>query len=87
MKSFAVKHPSGITFTYQFCETCGTKIYKEGDSENMKGVFIVQAGTLDQTDGKGIEDVKLGAELWIKNRVDWLGEREGAMQCQEFPWS
>lgn len=88
LKTFAVKHPSGITFTIHFCENCGTKIYKVGDSDGMKGVFIVQAGTLDLADGEkglGIKDVKVGAELWIKNRVGWLEEREGAMQCQEFP--
>jgi hypothetical protein len=87
LKSFAVKHPSGITFTIHFCETCATKIYKEGDSDGLKGVFIVQAGTLDLADGEkgmGIKDVKVGAELWIKNRVGWLEERKGAMQCQEF---
>ncbi|KUJ13280.1 uncharacterized protein LY89DRAFT_651401 [Mollisia scopiformis] len=87
LKTYALKHPAGMTLTYHFCETCGTKIYKEGDADAFKGVFIVQAGTLDSAEGEkemGLKDVKIGAELWVKERVGWLGEQPGAVQCQEF---
>lgn len=70
-----------------WCENCGTKIYKEGDAEAFKGIAILQAGTLDGEEKEGgmrLEDVKVGAELWVKNRVGWLGERVGTGQCQEF---
>lgn len=106
LKSFSLKHPAGMKFTYYFCENCGTKIYKEGDGKGLVGVAIVQAGTcmssfsvhlrlwfengvkltnfvVDHTDGEeglGIEDVKIGAELWVKNRVGWL-ERERERCC------
>ena len=72
---------------YHFCNTCGTKIYKEGDQGAFLGMAIVQAGTLDK-DGEGesmgIADFKIGAELWVKERVGWLSEIEGAGQCLEF---
>jgi hypothetical protein len=74
-----------MTLTLHFCENCGTKIYKEGDAETFKGIAVVQAGTLDGGDG-GMElgDVKVGAELYVKDRVGWLGEREGTGQMREF---
>jgi hypothetical protein len=32
----------------------------------------------------GVSDVKLGAELWVKERVKWLGAMEGTAQCVKF---
>jgi hypothetical protein len=61
-----------MTLTIYFCENCGTKIYKEGSADAFKGVAIVQAGTLDGGVGEkveGIEDVKIGGELYVKDRV------------------
>ena len=46
-------------------------------------MFIVMAGTLDE--GIELNDVKVGAELFVKHRVEWLSELKGAAQCQEFP--
>jgi hypothetical protein len=83
IKSFGKKHESGMTLTIYFCENCGSTIYKEGDSDGFKGVAIIQAGTLDGQEMK-LEDIKLGAELYVKHRVGWLGEMTGAIQCQEF---
>ena len=74
-----------MILTLHWCEICGTKIYKEGDAEAFKGIAIVQAGTLDEGDG-GLEigEVKVAVELYVKDRVGWLGEREGTAQCQTF---
>jgi hypothetical protein len=72
-----------MTLMVYFCENCGSTLYKEGDSDLFKGVIIVQAGTLDDQEMK-LEDVKLGAELYVKHRVGWLGEMKGVAQCQEF---
>jgi hypothetical protein len=83
IKSFEKKHESGMTLTVHFCDNCGSTLYKEGDSEVFKGVAIVQAGTLDGQEMK-LEDVNLGAELYVKYRVGWLGEMKGTAQCQEF---
>jgi hypothetical protein len=82
LKTFSLTHPTGMTLKYHFCETCGTKIYKEGDQGAFVGMAIVQAGTLDG--GMEVGDVKLGAELWVKERVKWLGAMEGTAQCAEF---
>ncbi|KAF8852685.1 DUF636 domain protein [Acephala macrosclerotiorum] len=87
LKTFSMKHPSGMTLTIRFCENCGTKIYKTGDDPAFAGVNIVQAGTLDHADGEkgmGIKDVKVGVELWVSERVGWLGEHAGVAQCQTF---
>jgi hypothetical protein len=68
---------------FSFCGNCGSTIYKEVlDAEPYKGIFIVMAGNLDE--GIELSDVKIGAELWVKHRVQWLGELKGAAQCQEF---
>jgi hypothetical protein len=81
-------HPSGMTLKYHFCEKCGTKIYKEGNGFGFVGMSILQAGTLDGKGGEGegmrIEDMKVGAELYVKDRVSWVGETAGAGQCREF---
>jgi hypothetical protein len=84
LKTFSLTHPSGMALKYHFCETCGTKIYKEGNQGAFVGIAIVQAGTLDGRDGMGVGDVKLGAELWVKERVKWLGAVEGIAQCAKF---
>jgi hypothetical protein len=86
LKTFSLAHPTGMTLKYHFCETCGTKMYKEGDQGAFVGMAIVQAGTLDGGEGNemGVGDVKLGAELWVKERVKWLGAMEGIAQCAGF---
>jgi hypothetical protein len=88
LKSYSVTHESGLAFKYNFCETCGTALYKE-NAVAFEGKVILLAGTLDKEDGKdgehGIEGVNVQAELWIKHRVAWLGALEGVAQCQEFP--
>lgn len=62
------------------CGECGTAIYKEGDSDDLKGMAIVQAGTLDE----GLNSASPEAELWIKHRAEWLGPLKGAGQMMEF---
>jgi hypothetical protein len=78
-----------MTLTIYFCENCGTKIYKEGSADAFKGIAIVQASTLDgrigeKVEGMGIEDVKIGGELYVKDRVGWLQGRDGTGQMREF---
>jgi len=71
-----------MTLTIYFCGNCGSAVYKVGDSEAFKGTVIVQAGTLDGQ--MKLADVKLGAELWVSQRVPFLGALEGVGQMQEF---
>jgi hypothetical protein len=83
LKSFPTIHESGMTLTIHFCSNCGSTIYKEGDGDNFKGTVIVQAGTLDKGDLE-LENVNVGAELWVKQRGAWLGDMKGVAQLQEF---
>lgn len=83
LKDFSIPHESGMTLTTHFCSNCGSCVYKEGDSEAFKGTVIVQAGTLDKG-GMELNDVKPGAELWVKQRVPWLEELKDVAQLQEF---
>lgn len=75
-----------MILTLHFCVKCGTKIYKEITGDAFKGLLIVQAGTLDGGgEGEmGLEDVKVQAELWVKERVGWVKERADAKQMSEF---
>ncbi len=73
-------HEVGLKLTLSFCERCGTTCFKTAD--NMEGVVIVLAGTLD---GEGLEQAKPEAELWNKHRVSWLPELKSAMQMDGFP--
>jgi hypothetical protein len=72
-----------MTLTVHFCSNCGSTVYKEADSEMFKGTVIVQAGTLDKG-GMELDNVKPGAELWVKQRVPWLEDMKGVAQLQEF---
>ena len=82
--SYTVTHESGLEFTYKFCQKCATKIYKMND-EAFKGIFVVQAGTLDDgTGGIGLGDMKPAAEMYVKYRVGWLEGMKGLEQAQEF---
>jgi hypothetical protein len=88
LKSFVAKHETGINFTVKFCSTCGSTIFKDAAETNDFGdVFIVMGGTLDKEAGEdtmGVDDVKVGTELWTKYRPTWLEAIPGAGQCQEF---
>jgi hypothetical protein len=83
LKDYAATHETGMILTLNFCTNCGTMVYKEADSEMFKGVMLVQAGTLDGAE-MGLGDVKLGAELYVKQRVGWLKGLDGVAQLQEF---
>lgn len=79
-------HETGLAMTFYSCSKCPSTLFKEAKA-GFPGVLIVFAGTLDaDADGRdGLE--ALGApqaELWVKYRLPWLREVEGAKQCQEF---
>ncbi|KAH0537564.1 hypothetical protein FGG08_005663 [Glutinoglossum americanum] len=67
--------------TTSFCGDCGTTISKVVEGfEKFKDVVIVEAGTLDE--GQGFENFKIDAELYAKNRADWVKEIAGARQVE-----
>jgi hypothetical protein len=48
----------------------------------LGGLRLCRLGTLDRgihekVEGVGIEDVKIGGELYVKDRVGWLQGRDG----------
>jgi len=82
LKSYVVPHQSGMDLTLYFCSNCGRTLYKEGSADAFKGTVIIQAGSVDE--GNTLENFKVGGELWVKQRVPWLGALDGAGQLQEF---
>jgi hypothetical protein len=72
-----------MKMAFSFCGDCGVNISKTGDHDAFKGLVIVQAGTLD--DAAGIVKAKPMAELYVKDRVEWVPEFSGVGQIQEFP--
>lgn len=68
------------------CVSCGVGIYKQSDAPGQENIALVFAGTVDGAlgDGERIGGVVANAELWVQDRVGWLGEVSGAAQCQKF---
>jgi len=71
-----------MTLTYSFCSKCGCNVSKVGDSEALRGVVIVQAGSLDTIEG--IEEAEPADELYVSRRVPWLPALVGKGQMKEF---
>jgi len=80
LKDVNTTHENGMKITLHMCGECGTAVYKEGDSDDLKGFAIVQAGTLDD----GLDNAGPGAELWVTHRANWLPGLEGVGQMQGF---
>ena len=81
VKSAMVTHEEGnFELTVNFCSDCGTSCHKE--AELFDGVAIIFAGTLD--DGEALLKSPPNAELWVKDKLPWLGDVKGAKLCQEF---
>ncbi|KAJ5921072.1 hypothetical protein N7466_009398 [Penicillium verhagenii] len=83
LRKCTAKHENGMDLTVNFCENCGTTIFKTASAKDFAGVIILAAGTVDQ--GQGVEKAKPERELWVKYRGNWLPPLEGAIQNQEFP--
>lgn len=79
--TYTRKGASGKDVTYHSCAICGTKVWI--CTANMSDVRIVQKGTLD--DEQALHATRLGVEVWICERVKWVGEFEGAEQTERAP--
>lgn len=68
-----------------FCGNCGVPLWKYAEGEQFKGTVIVFTGTLDD-EGKALGTMPQ-AEIWTKNRVDWVGKVSTAelAQYEGFP--
>ncbi|KIW44609.1 uncharacterized protein PV06_03065 [Exophiala oligosperma] len=83
-------HEIGVKIKFFGCAKCPSMIYKTAP-EGFPGVIIMFAGSLDGEEGGDLR-AKGGAEslgspqseLWVKYRLPWLKEVDGAKQCQQF---
>lgn len=81
-----------MMLTIHFCKECATTLWKEAESEELKGVAIVFTGTLDLEEGagegkgmRGVDVEEPGHELWVGYRARWLAGLKGAKQWEGFP--
>jgi hypothetical protein len=59
-------------------------MYRWGDSFGGKeGMRIIQAGVLD--DESVVDDMKVGLEMFVEKRVEWLDGLEGVEQFEGMP--
>lgn len=77
---FTEIHESGMKLTVNFCNKCGSTIYKT--HEKFPGMVVILAGTLDEPDA--LEQAKPEAELYYQYRVKWLPEFGWAEKKMEF---
>ncbi|KAJ7132306.1 Mss4-like protein [Mycena epipterygia] len=70
---------SGNTMANHFCSTCGTLMYRVGDS--WPGMSILRVGTVDDFH---VQETKLKprVEQFIEERVSWLPGLEGVPQVE-----
>ncbi|MCJ1455258.1 hypothetical protein MMC28_005612 [Mycoblastus sanguinarius] len=70
---------SGKLMTNYFCSTCGTLMYRVG--EQFPGRCILRVGTVDDF---RLHETRLRPrrEIFVKDRVGWVGAVEGAQQVE-----
>jgi len=69
---------SGNSITSYFCPDCGSTLYRDGESN--PALKVVKVGVLD--DYEALNTAKPAAELFVKHRVEWVPEMEGAGQVE-----
>jgi hypothetical protein len=79
--SFSIDHEYGMIVTVFFCSECGNTLWKEATGEGMKGMKLIQAGTLQDT-SKLNDDID--AELYVGTRVSWLAPLSDVAQKEQF---
>ncbi|EDU41175.1 glutathione-dependent formaldehyde-activating [Pyrenophora tritici-repentis] len=77
-KEYKTKGGSGNEIVSGFCGDCGSTLFRYGTSFGDKR--IIKIGTLD--DPSILNNFKANAELFTKDRVEWVGACEGAAQKQ-----
>lgn len=78
-KSYDAIGDSGKVNKHFFCGNCGSTLWNKLDV--MEGMTVIKAGGLD--DGKA--DLKdIGVEFYVKDRVSFAKEVEGAKQLPMF---
>ncbi|KAI9874175.1 MAG: hypothetical protein M1830_010101 [Pleopsidium flavum] len=77
-KTISKTGDSGKTITSSFCGDCGTTLLRTGES--FPGLVMVKVGVMD--DVGAFKEARPGAELFAKQRVEWVPEVEGAKQLE-----
>ncbi|KAK1148641.1 hypothetical protein N8T08_008526 [Aspergillus melleus] len=80
-RSFSKDHEYGMMLTVFFCPECGTTLWKEATVDQLKGLKLVQAGTLTESSSL---DESVDAELYTSTRVSWALPLGGVEQRAQF---
>ena len=80
-RSFSKDHEYGMVLTVFFCPECGTTLWKEATADQLKGLKLVQAGTLTESSSL---DESVDAELYTSTRVSWALPLGGVEQRAQF---
>lgn len=70
MTSWQRRSDTGAAKTRYSCAACGNIIY--GSADNMPGLLLLQAGTLDDTTAVHPE-----MHMWLQSAQEWIGLPEG----------
>lgn len=81
LKHFSKEHEFGMMLAIFFCTECGTTLWKEATCDALKGMKLVQAGTLDN---KKLLSEAIKVEMYTTERVPWLASLNGAAQVKLF---
>ncbi|KAI1457023.1 Mss4-like protein [Annulohypoxylon moriforme] len=72
---------SGHQMTNHFCGTCGTLMYRV--SARWPGTSVLRIGTVDDFSLMNTV-LKPRIELFVEERMGWMGEVKGAVQSEEM---
>ena len=81
-KVYKRTHETGMILTLEFCDNCGSPLFKRSDWEMFTGMVAVNVGTLDDV---GLMD-KLAPtkEHNSGKRTAWVNAFEGAVQMETY---
>ncbi|KAK3640341.1 hypothetical protein LTR56_011939 [Elasticomyces elasticus] len=82
-KSHSKKADSGNEITSHFCGDCGSTMWRDG--KTFGGSKVIKVGTLE--DPKAFDEAKPAIELFVPERISWVGGVQGASQLKDMPGS
>ena len=78
LKTYSKDVDSGDIMVNHFCGDCGTTLYRRTD--NIPGIVVIKVGTIDDEDY--VESYKPELEQFVRSRVSWVKEVQGAEQVE-----
>ncbi|KAK3666121.1 hypothetical protein LTR17_008326 [Elasticomyces elasticus] len=82
-KTHTKKADSGNEITSHFCGDCGSTMWRDGKTFGESKV--IKVGSLE--DPKAFDEAKPAIELFVPERISWVGGIQGASQLKEMPGS